>query len=291
MVPIWNQAIEDGKMVEVPFTINGQIFAPSITGDKKNLGKQRLLIDKKGNTPVSYIVNYMPAIDFKGDIKAINIGTYKRLKFKGYVSVFTLNNENLGAFVFEDGKIKNKLKGRNVSGLSPRTSCSIEQYDCYCGRVLDGDLQCSTCIAISCYDEQFTTGDGGGGGPLYSCEPFCGNGGGPPVNETTCPSVAFKTYTNTLGTVNFSGATVTFLMNLSNVNINTGSYSWHIQKQIGSQTSTSVTFSDEGIKEKRNEMFNCTRIIALSAYGVATMNQLDHQRSSSWELWTNFNIE
>lgn len=181
--PIWNKAILENGVLEVPIMMNNQMTLPSLYEGFAYKGKQRLMISEKGGVKNMYIVNLMPSKDFKGQMKDVTALNYRKKSFDGLISAYSLNGESMGGYLFKQGTLTKKLKEINKNnnalknGLSTRGSCKcfVSVYECHCGRVNGGELQCSICVDVTCY------GDCSGGGdpdpePPGDCEddPLCG---------------------------------------------------------------------------------------------------------------------
>ena len=171
MQPQWNDALVNGNAVEVIFTINGNIAVPSLYNNFTHLGRQRLVIYDKGNEGrVAYVYSYMPSKECPIRMKDVNAITFSLKGFDGMIAVYSLNDENLGGYVWKQGEFTKKLIAKQKNILAEEICLTVtEEYGC--GRVCIGpecgDIQCSTRNITQCWDE--TAGGGGGG---------AGNGGG-----------------------------------------------------------------------------------------------------------------
>ena len=182
MQPIWKDAIMGNGKLEVPILMNDLITIPSMYQGLSAMGKQRLIIIDKGDTRSMVIVNMMPSENFQGKMKEINLSNYWKKGFDGLIAVFTVYGKSLGAYSFKEGILKKKLKklGPNV----PETcTCDTYTYDCHCGRVNDGELQCSTCTQTDCYGDCGNDDD-----PCNSSNPPSYCTGGDPCDDFDPPA-------------------------------------------------------------------------------------------------------
>ena len=171
--PIWSQAITENGVLEVPIMMNKKLTLPSLYKGLSNKGKQRLVMYGKSEKSAMFIMNLMPWEGFQ--MKDVNTLNYRKKSFDGLISIFTENGKSLGGYLFNKGTLTKKMK-RIPPNAPESCTCAVSSYDCYCGTVNGGELQCSTCYMVECY------GDCGSGGiddedPCSGSNPpsYCGS--------------------------------------------------------------------------------------------------------------------
>ena len=121
----------------------------------------------------------MPIDGFQDKMADVNTLNYQEKQFSGLISTFTINGKSTGGFLFDKGILLKKLSQIN---LNAPESCTIifTSYNCHCGRVNGGTLQCSTCFSVSMYGD--CSGNNSGHDPTleesdqncdYVNEPWC----------------------------------------------------------------------------------------------------------------------
>lgn len=144
MTPVWSKAITVHNAVEVPFTIDGKFYLPSLDQTKKHMGRRKLVIYDNGSRGrAGYVVDYMPAETFTGKIKDINSINFRQLKFTGMVDLYNLNHVNLGRFMYKKGKFVQRYYEDTSS------SSGKEDGNCTTTVVVECDLNSDP---IVCYD-------------------------------------------------------------------------------------------------------------------------------------------
>ena len=151
--PDWDNATTVGNVVEVPFRmVDGHFNVPSLYDDQTHFGKERLVIYDIGDKgKVAYMLDYMPSETYSTKMDEVNALNFKKKKFDGIIAAYSLNNENLGGFVWDKGKLIRKYTIKSVDiGLR---GCTITTYQFGCGSVSGGPLQCSTGFNVTCWPE------------------------------------------------------------------------------------------------------------------------------------------
>ena len=218
--PDWDNATTVGNVVEVPFRmVDGNFNVPSLYDDQTHFGKERLVIYDIGDKgKVAYMLNYMPSETYSTKMDEVNALNFKKKKFDGIIAAYSLNNENLGGFVWDKGKLVRKYTIKSVDiGLR---GCTISTYQFACGSVSGGPLQCSTGYNVTCwpeynsydptlYNQTLEPADGFNG--TWTLEEFCSfapwlplctSGGGSGDNSTLvlvtrlCPGTVANSVTN-----------------------------------------------------------------------------------------------
>jgi uncharacterized protein (DUF2147 family) len=102
----WADAQTYGSRVEVPVLFKGKMSRLTTEkNDTSHLGKKRLVFNKKGDGKYdSYLVDYIPSKNFKGNLKNINDVNFTQLKFDGKVLISTLDNNPIGMYVIKNGE-------------------------------------------------------------------------------------------------------------------------------------------------------------------------------------------
>jgi hypothetical protein len=178
----WDKATVIGNVVEVPFMIDGKFNVPSMYDNLTHFGKQRLVIyNRNQESRVAYVIDYMPSETFPKNIADINALNFRDKKFDGIVAAHTFNEENVNGYVWNNGELIKKIQTKS-NGVVLR-GCSFSTYLYACGHVMDGPLQCSMGVMITCWDDRIDTGGGTGGSNTGGCQDFwcngnSGNGGG-----------------------------------------------------------------------------------------------------------------
>ncbi len=154
--PDWGNAIAVGNAVEVPFRIDGNFNVPSLYNNLTHLGKERLVIYDQGSKgKVAYIIDYMPSETFSSKINDVNVKNFRGKKFDGIIAAYTLNDKNIGGFVWDKGKLVKKYLTKPAD-ISLR-SCHTITYSYACGTVsaggISGSPQCSTGSVTICWSD------------------------------------------------------------------------------------------------------------------------------------------
>ncbi len=187
MTPIWSRAISVHNVVEVPFTIDGKFYLPSLYQTRKNIGRRKLVIyDNGSNGRKGYVVDYMPSETFAGKIKDINSINFRQAKFSGMVDMYNLNHVNLGGFMYEKGKFVQRYHEdrSGVNGKEGDDCTTTEVLECVEDKVKN-EIFCDWVFQITCKKP-----GGGGGGTGGGCDdpnppPTCDND---PCNGPNPPS-------------------------------------------------------------------------------------------------------
>lgn len=115
IAPLWDLAIvyKNGKSIEIPYTVNDRLIMPSVSKTVK--GRQRLLLTLNGSKVSAMTIQYIPDLDFKGNIKEINAENFKSRKFSGTITFQSLGDDRLHIWLLKDGKVEKKKKGTILS--------------------------------------------------------------------------------------------------------------------------------------------------------------------------------
>ena len=192
MKPVWEQAKMVNNHIEVPFTIDSKMGIPTINDGLKRVGKQFLLIGNPAAPKKGYIVNIMPTLDFKGDMKNITLDNYRKEGFSGVITVRNLNGQAMEGVEYKNGKFKSKLKARSndTKSLQVRQTCEWKEelYDCgtVCVGGYCGEPQCSSRFYLDCWGDD-DDGDGDGDPCLGQNPPLYCSGDDDPCNRPNPP--------------------------------------------------------------------------------------------------------
>ena len=159
---LWDEAVAIGRLVEVPFLLNGERNFPSLYEDVIQSGKQRLvIIDRGAEGRKVYIFDYMLSKDFIGKIEDVHLN-FRSKQFDGMFAAHTFDSDSISGFVWDKGKLTKRLHAK--SGGFVLRDCFVQTYEFACGRVMGGPRQCSQGSRLICWRPAGGAGGVGGGG-------------------------------------------------------------------------------------------------------------------------------
>lgn len=189
VVPIWKDAIYFDNFVEVPFELEGKVPRPKSPETGVGQGRERLIIQRRSKESTMYVVTYVPAKKYKGNINAVNSRNFKIIKFDGTITLRKIGTNTFSVLQIKNGNIVRRSKFKR--DVSPRSANARECVS------WEQDTDWYSCSGGECTYMYTTTetgqdcdgggdngnGDGGSGG-YGDCgsDPICGVVGGDQPN-------------------------------------------------------------------------------------------------------------
>jgi hypothetical protein len=303
LTPLWQQAKTYGNRVEIPVLFKGKMSRMSTEkGDTNHLGKKRLILYRyNDNYYDSYLVDYIPSKKFTGDVQRISVMNYSKQKFDGKILISNLNNKPIGCYDITNGA---RSPFRKIASRAESSGFQLSGGSWFCDSFFD---YVCTSFAVDEYvvnslcewqlvEYCIWIEDAGGGGwspcndplpPTYCDNDPCND----PVPPPSCTSESDDNCTN----IGINGAQdigtkamwvgviplgdIHFTLNMSNININTGTYYATLHKQYDKPDQSKYTYDNEANNDIRNVMVNCKREITVVSIGDVTA-KIDNMSST-----------